>query len=370
LPGEGRESYAVDADSLRLLARHYPFTLKAKRVSGDPAVKKVWDLCVNSLRYGVQEEVHDCMDREKAQYLGDGLYSSLAHGIATGGYELFEKLIADWLRSAAVTPGLMSCFPCSFMQEHADYALLAPFFCVMHYRLTGNRNFLKEVFGGIRAMLLWYRDAYSNAQGLLSNLDKWCIVEWPENARDGYDAELPQGKVCGALHNAVNALYIGACKNLNKIASLTGEGAVIDPAPVEKAFIKTFYDPASGLFKDSEASSHISLPGNAYPLLFGICPGKEAEQRAVSFISGKGLGNVSFYISFAALAGLVRAGRRDLCTRLICSNDSWLRMIRNGATTTWEAWDLDGKWNTSLFHLAFTLAFIFLADWDMEKVFD
>jgi hypothetical protein len=77
-----------------------------------------------------------------------------------------------------------------------------------------------------------------------------------------------------------------------------------------------------------------------------------------------------FYTSYPVLAGLVRTGRMDLVRELIADDGAWLRMIREGATTTWEGWGKDSKWNTSLFHLCFTYPVQFLTDWGMEKVFE
>jgi hypothetical protein len=41
---------------------------------------------------------------------------------------------------------------------------------------------------------------------------------------------------------------------------------------------------------------------------------------------------------------------------------AWLRMLREGATATFEGWSKETKWNTSLFHLTVSYAAVFLAD--------
>ena len=43
-------------------------------------------------------------------------------------------------------------------------------------------------------------------------------------------------------------------------------------------------------------------------------------------------------------------------------------MIREGATTTFEGWGKETKWNTSLFHLTLTLGALFLTDWDIRGI--
>ena len=45
---------------------------------------------------------------------------------------------------------------------------------------------------------------------------------------------------------------------------------------------------------------------------------------------------------------------------------AWLRMLDEGATTTFEGWGKDTKWNTSLFHLTMSYGALFLADVDLE----
>jgi hypothetical protein len=360
----------IDETSFVIAARHYPFSLKAQCSSDDPKLRAVWDLCVNSLRYGVQEVIQDCMEREKGQYLGDGCYSALAHGIASGNFAIFEKLIRETLRSSFINKGFVTCAPGSFMQEIADYPLFMPMSCLMHYQLTGEKAFLREVFPGLRDMLFFYRDTYSQHNGLLNNLDKWCVVEWPEPFRDGYDVNIEQNKICKTTHVVINALYIGAGKFLNKMAAILEEPSVIETAPLIKAFHAAFYDEKSGLFKDSVSTDHISMPGNAYPLLFNLCPDKQCEKNIIALIRNKRLSASMFFVTYAILAGLVRAGETALVKELIADEGAWLRMIREGATVTIEGWGKDLKWNTSLFPLCFTYAIQFLTDWDMAKVFE
>ncbi len=44
-------------------------------------------------------------------------------------------------------------------------------------------------------------------------------------------------------------------------------------------------------------------------------------------------------------------------------------MLRESATTTFEAWGKEKKWNTSLFHLCYTFVVIFMCDLGMEEMF-
>ena len=68
------------------------------------------------------------------------------------------------------------------------------------------------------------------------------------------------------------------------------------------------------------------------------------------------------------LLGLVRNHRYDLVKEALLNDGAWKRMLREGATTTFEGWGKDTKWNTSLFHLTITYGAAFMADVDIEKI--
>ena len=54
----------------------------------------------------------------------------------------------------------------------------------------------------------------------------------------------------------------------------------------------------------------------------------------------------------------------------IFDEGAWLRILREGRTTTFEEWGKDTKWNTSLFHLTMSYAAVFMADTDLGKMFE
>ncbi|MFR6033705.1 MAG: hypothetical protein ACLUKN_11335 [Bacilli bacterium] len=70
-------------------------------------------------------------------------------------------------------------------------------------------------------------------------------------------------------------------------------------------------------------------------------------------------------------AGILRRdGEEQLLYELLTDDSAWLNMIKEGATSTFEGWSKDSKWNTSLFHLTFTYAAVFMVDWDVGKALD
>ena len=358
---EGTEIYDI-----RALVRHYPYKEKAVCKYDDPDLQKIWRLAADSLHYGVQDIIQDCIEREKGQYLGDGLYTSTAYYILTGDYSIFEKLIADTLRTHAFHRGLVCCAPCALMQESSDYVLLVPEFLLTHAYLTKNTDFANTWYDTIADSVRYFTESFAGEDGLLRDVDQMCFIDWPLPARDGYDF-VPKG--CGVspgLHNVINAYYIGAIKALNKLAEMLGKEKFMDEEPIIKSFIDMFYDKEQGFFIDAEGSKHVSAPGNILALRYDFCPDVETQERIIDMIMKKEAHMTAFYTSYSVLSAFTRLGREEEKIAYIKNEGRWLRMLREGATTTFEAWGKDLKWNTSLFHLMYSSVLLYLTDWGQD----
>ena len=358
----------VDA---RMQVRHYPFTLSADMspaYASDPSLRKIWDLCIHTQRYGVQEVIQDCMEREKGFYLGDGCYTALTNMILTRDDSMVRKLIDDAFATSFISDTLVTCMDCSFMQEIAEYPLILVYLVLWHYRLTGDGDYLRTNYEKIVPLLDAYRRDYEH-EGLLRRLDKWCVVEWPMNFRHGYDVDIREGKVCEAAHVSINAYYLGAIRVANHMAKTLGLPPYRDESPVEEAFYKAFYDPAEDLFRDSDETEHISLVGNSFVYGFGLYRDDSTRQNILSLLDTHSISSLSFFCSFPILMGLCRDRDTKRLTAALTNSDAWLRMLREDATTTFEGWGKDTKWNTSLFHLTMSYAALFLSDTDTAALF-
>ena len=330
--------------------QHYPMdeSLSVLETS-DQALEKVFNLCKNTIRTGVQEGYLDCPTREKGQYSGDLVITSLAHIYLSGDLRLLKKALDDWMRSAFITDGLMAVFPCSLMQEIADYSLLFPLVALRYYEHTQDQEFLKEAYETCRGIIAVYQ-RYQRADGLIENVkEAWNLVDWPENLRDDYDFPLdrPVGPGC---HNVINAFYIGCIKTTESIARILGEKVGSRVQTLTNAFDAAFFRKETGLYADSDKSNHSAVHSNILPLFFGLMS-KEREKAISDWLIKRGM-QTGVYMAFFLLKGLARAGRYDAVYDLITrkGKKSWMNMLEEGATTLFEAWGKDQKWNTSLCH--------------------
>jgi alpha-L-rhamnosidase len=332
-------------------ARHHPFDPeKAAFKSEYDRIESIWTLCRNGVWTGSQGGFLDCPTREKGTYLGDAVITARSHMWLTGDTSLTKKTIWDFMQSRRICPGIMAVAPGSFMQEIAEYSLQYPLLLREYYRHSGDREFLEEAVDTVFDGLYGYFAAYENDAGLLTGMDeKWVLVDWPKNLRDGYDYDYAEKRA----NTVLNAFYYGALRTGAELLRELGRDATLFEARadrVEKAFAEYIADPDTGLYLDAPGSSHSALHANAIPLAFGLTAGADPA-KMIALIRKKRL-NCGVYIASYVIEACFRNGAADLGWELITSDDlhSWNTMLEAGATTCMEAWGPDQKWNTSFCH--------------------
>lgn len=328
--------------------RHYPFGPSINPCpSQDALIQQIWGICSNAVKNCCQEAFLDCPHREKGQYLGDLTITAHSLYYLTGDTKLFKKALLDFAHSTVICKGMMAVAPGSFMQEIADFSLLFPYQLLLYYKMTKDTVFLQSMLPiaeGIEA----HFDAFKNEAGLIENVkDKWNLVDWPENLRDDYDFPLtkPVGEGC---HNVINALYIGMKQCIEEIKDILNIPQHKQVPSLRAAFQNAFFCKETGLFCDSVTSTHSALHSNVFSCFYGLQPN---NHNILPFIREKGL-CCGVYTAYFLLFALLRMGEKELAYELIVnkSEHSWYQMLQDGATTAFEAWGKDQKWNTSLCH--------------------
>ncbi|MGI5898591.1 MAG: family 78 glycoside hydrolase catalytic domain [Christensenellales bacterium] len=341
----------VEILTLKAQVRHYPMDESLCRLESNAKyLKEIFEICKNGVRCGTQDGFLDCPTREKGQYLGDAVVTARSHLWLTGKTDMLRKCVDQFaLTTKLICPGMMAVAPGSFMQEIADFSLLWPELLLTDYQFTGDKEFLRAYYPAAKGIIDHF-EGFERADGLLESVtDKWNLVDWPQNLRDDYDFELSR-KVAPGCHNVINAIYAGAVKNLTQIEQILEIEISHDFERLKKAYIAAFFDEKKGLFKDHEKSSHTALHSNIYAIYFGLYPeGKEG--KIADFMLEKGL-SCGVMLSYFYLKALSRAGRKEDAYRVIVneSERGWVNMLREGATSCFEAWGKDQKWNTSLCH--------------------
>ena len=350
------------------VVRHYPFHAEdCVLKTNDPVLSQVFDLCKRTVQYGCQETYVDCPTREKGQYLGDLTITSASHLWLTGDGRLLRKALEDFCLSVFFCPGMTAVAPGSLMQEIADYSLQFPIVALRYYEFSGDRDFLALCLKACRNIRSYFR-RYRRPDGLLEQVsEKWNMVDWPENLRDGYGFPLTRPAIGPGVHNVINAFYIGFLIKMDEIEQILGCTRPQQKQEIRRltdAFQNAFLDRKRGIYVDAELSpapqadsasknpapGHASLHSNILPVYFGFYD-RSCTETLTDFLLEKGMCS-GVYMTWFQMKALCRLGQYDAVYHMITSTgeNSWYNMIREGATTCFEAWGKNQKWNTSLCH--------------------
>ena len=345
------ESDCIDIDSVYMIVRHHPFDDEASSFdSNNQLLEDIWDICAHGVKIGTQEFYLDCPSREKGQYLGDFMVTGLSHMYLTGDWQMYRKTLMEYAYSSKVCPGIMACAPGSYMQEIADFSLLYPYMVYNYYKYTNDIDTLKELMPYVENLVKYF-DMYKRPDGLLEGVyEKWNLVDWPTNLRDDYDFELPGRSLNYGCHNAVNAYYYIALIYRDELRKILGIDFESDADMVKESYIREFYKSDVKLFTDTKESAHASIHSNALPAFAGLVP-DEAIETVRQHIMDKGL-CCGVWFAYFVLKGLAKIGAYEDEYKLIVNESihSWANMLREGATSCYEAWGKEQKWNASLCH--------------------
>lgn len=358
--------------------RHYPFRLRAKLNEKLLAacetekerrdLRRVWELCVNTLRYGPQDTIHDCIDRERGTYLADVGLAAATQAFLTQEPSLMRGVIHDAFAQTRIIDSLGAGTCCSYIHLTAEYPLIFLRTIYFMYCLTGDKKALAGEYRAMTEVLDCYRRDYE-FDNLIGDMDKWCVVEWPQEYRDGYDAELPSNGIESAVHIVLNMHYYKAICTANRIAEVLGEKPYRDEREVGDAIIAAMYDRERHLFRDTTTSDHVSYIGNLYPMAFGLIPDEQFRKNMEKMMAERSVSAVNEFGPFPILEYYTKKGDLKTVKKMLLDPGAWLLMMKEGATATYEAWGKSLKWNTSLFHNSLAYAALFCGDFDTERLF-
>ncbi len=346
------------AGDIYVYERCHPFPENGSAfASANHELELIWDICRRAVRLGTQDSYLDCMSREKGAYLGDAFVTGQSHLYLTGKTAMLKKVLADFASSARFCPGIKAVAPGAFMQDIADYSLLWPALLYEYYQWSGDADFVESTLSVLGGMLQFFAP-FENAAGLLTDFTAMPIlVDWPSNLRDDYDDPHLMGTPMEhqtGNNTVLNLYYYGALTAALKLYAIAGrKRAVITleerRQKLQRGIMTQLF--RDGLFRDTEISSHASLHANALALAVGVIPDHVDKTTIFRLVKDKRL-SCGVYFAFFVLQGLFNYRQTDIAYELLTSEDkqSWITMVRSGATTCMEAWGPDQKWNTSWCH--------------------
>jgi alpha-L-rhamnosidase len=326
--------------------------------SSDPTLDAVFRLLRDSALYGVQEQFVDTPTREKGQFLADAVNISYATMALFGEHAYTAQALrefgwssgrywsagADLGRYNAVYPNGDG------KRDIPDFSLMMPEWAEEYHLRTGDQALVAELLPHLRATAeyaLRYVATEGPTAGLVTELGGgsgpylYGIVDWPEPGRFGYDMDC-------AAKTTVNAQAYSALMSTARLCSLAGqEDAAIRYASHARTLAETIRARlrvdgvmVDGLHADGTPSTHASQHATSFPLSLGITGPADASSDAQR-IADQGMRQGPMTVHRLVRA-LLSEGLTDAVLDLLTSTDQpgWARLLKAGASFTWEAWEL------------------------------
>jgi len=304
----GREPLTLHAVRQRFTA--YPYRVTATFASSDPALDKIWQVGLHTMRMCSHETFEDCPHYEQMQYAGDTMITSKLAMFTTGDYALSRQALYqfDWSR---LSDGLTQArFPSRLVQVIPAWSIHWITNIKDYFLCTGDRATVADLLPGVRAVLDWYR-RHTDAAGLPAQLPYWNITDWcpwwPRGVVPGAD----NGTTC--IHSAQ---YINALDEAAWMVRQFGRTAEADALATEAADLRRkahalFWSEAEGLYFDRPGGPEVSQYGNAWAIVAGLAGERERGVIMRRFPNDAKLAPGSFFWWHTGFTALAKSGRYD-----------------------------------------------------------
>lgn len=302
----GSEPLTLRAVKQRFTA--YPYQIKATFACSDPALEKVWQVGLHTMRMCSHETFEDGPYYEQMQYAGDTMITSKLGMLTTGDYQLSRQAIYhfDWSR---ISDGLTTArYPSRLLQVLPAWSIHWITTVKDYYMTTADRATLSDMLPGMRAVLDWYR-RHTNKDGLPSKLPYWNMTDWcpwwPRGVVPGAD----DGATC--IHSAQ---YINALDELAWMTDSLGNAAEAQTLRAEVARLRKnahalFWSEQEGLYFDRPGGPEVSQYGNAWAIVAGIASQRECDRIFERFPHDAKLAPGSFFWLHFGFTAMAKAGR-------------------------------------------------------------
>ncbi|MGD8777377.1 MAG: alpha-L-rhamnosidase C-terminal domain-containing protein [Ignavibacteria bacterium] len=270
--------------------------------SSDALLNKIWNTGAYTVHLCMQDYIWDGIKRDRLVWLGDMHPEVKTIFSVFGGHDIINKSL-DLAKIKTPVP--------NWMNGISSYSMWWLIIQRDLYQYTGNLEYLKEQKEYI-AQLLNYLSTFINDNNE-ENLDGNRFLDWPTQADEK------------AVHAGLQSLLIRTMEAGEEM------GTLLDLPET----VKTCSEAASKLKK------HIPDPGQSKQAaaLMSLAGLKDAKEINEKVLAVGGAEHLSTFYGYYVLEARQKAGDTQGCLDVI--RDYWGGMLKMGATTFWEHFDME-----------------------------
>ena len=332
---EIESEFPIDIECVGIIPQTYPVR-ENKVFLTDELDKKIYDICVNTLKLCMMEHYVDCPWREQCLYAFDSRNQMLA------GYIAFEGGNFDYVRgnlllmSKDTKPDnvLSICYPCGKALTIPSFSLYYILAVKEYLDYSGDLSLGHEVFAKLTGIIKSFAD--NSQDGLLckfSGEHRWNFYDWSEYAQGHIYSNEPAEP--DFLINAIGVIALRAygdiCTKLSKSNVYEGLADSIAAKAADK-----YYDNEKGTFFILDRTESATELANSLAVLSGIADESVTKDICAKLASGMLLPCSLSMKTFKYDAMLKCDKEKYSKTVLDEIRTAYKLMLDAGSTTVWE----------------------------------
>ncbi len=342
----------VTLTDLQVSDEHYPIRQRGYFSGPSEHINQIWQVGYDGMRLNMIDAYADPW-RERGQWWGDAHVVHHINQVSSGDLHLLRRgllLMSDALRDGrpnALAPNgqdiMLLDYGLLWVQSLADYT-----------RLSGDRQLIRTVFPTLKTFMRTVND-YVRADTDLLELQPPAP---PLNIGVYIDSSASSDRY--GQSTALNAIYYGSLQDAAYLAEQAEEPLYRrqwqqQADRIYTAFNQRLYQADQGRYTQRIVAGRLELPSvyaQAWALAYDLVP--PARQQAVADAALELLAedptapNVQLYGMFWLLEGLARAGRHHEALDII--ERYYGSLLDRGATSWWEHFNADTRYDSSLSH--------------------
>jgi alpha-L-rhamnosidase len=309
---------------------YYPVHYRGEFESSDPLLDRIWQVGAYTSHLCMQDDIWDAPKRDRARWMGDlDVSGHVIDAVFADRFlmqETLDYLIRDAGRPVSRDVNGIPGYSAFWVMGEADY-----------YRHTGDLNYLRSVHEPL-VQLLDYMASETDARSVFTNpRHAWPFVDWSPGMAPSFGLETrPISETAPNAQRATQFEFYAAFKEgawlLRQIGdSAHAESFAAKAEAIRNAALQTMLDGRTGTFGDR-------WQPNAMAIYSGLADAAETQTIWQKVLSHPDKYRITPYYNFYVISAMAEAGQYEAALDWI--RKYWGGMIRRGATSFWEAYNL------------------------------
>ena len=334
----------LDNNSLVGYFMHSDVPPIGKIESSNPVIDKIWFATNNAYLSNLFGYPTDCPQREKNGWTGDAHIASETGLFGFDGITVYEKWMADHRDEQQPNGVLPAIIPTSGWGYHwangPDWTSTIAIIPWNIYLFYGDDQLLRDCYTNMKRYVDYINDLDP------SGITSWGLGDWvPVKSKSPVD-------LTSSIYYFIDATILAKAARLFAKADDERKYSAL-AARIKNAINAKYLDREKGIYGKGLQTELCA------PLFWGIVPEELKQKVADNLARAVAANNYSLDVGIlgakAILNALSENGHAEVAYKLASREEypSWGWWIKNGATTLYENWNINSKYDISLNHIMF-----------------